>query len=249
MNVTFLSGGSRKIYVTSSSVTGSQTIGDSGVLIGAFHNRNILSHFLSEAPHPQTHARLNRVNLMNVSIYDEGQNIIKAENIHHLAVCLIMMKSEVTSEFMLSLSADIRDYGSEENVARYICTARLPRGIRIRDGTLIAMTDIFLPKLLEEIDGEARAVVGDHNGGVIHYTIESDVVSTDSDIGSDLLRSFCLKVGERSYTPPFLLYTKMAPGEHRDITFVMKVHACADLLRFLFRGTLEVNISIRDAAK
>lgn len=158
-----------------------------------------------------------------------------------------MMKTKASSpEFMLSLSADVRDYGSHQSVMRYICTARLPHGIRIKDGSLIALTDVFLPKLYEVNDGEAKAVVGDHAGGVVHYTIESNIISTDSDIGSDLIRSFCLPVGVRTYTPPFLLYTKMTPGEHREITFVMKVHACADLLQLQFRGNLEVNVSIKN---
>ena len=243
--MTFLDGGTRKIYVTSSSVTGSQTIAESSTLLGAFHNRNTLSHFYSETPHPQTHARLNKLNLLNVKLYNENHSVINAQNIHHLAVCLIMMKSDARSGFMLSLSGEVRDYGVEQNVVRYICRTTLPRGIRFGENSLIALTDVFLPELIEERAGEVRPVVGDHNGGVIHYTIESDVISTDSDIGSDLLRSFCLKVGERSYTPPFLLYTKLNPGEHREITFVMKVHACSDLLRLLFRGSLEVNISIK----
>ena len=245
--MTFSEGGSRKIYVSSDSVTGTQSIGPSGFLLGSYHNKNgNLSHFFSESPHPQTHGTLNKVNLLNVSIYDEEYKIIKASDIHHLAICLIMIKNKSTPEFMLSLSADVRDYGSEQSVMRYICTARLPQGIRANDKTLIALTDIYLPKLFEESGGETKAVIGDHNGGVIHYTIQSNIVSTDSDIGSDLLRSFCLRVGERSYTPPFLLYTKMLPGEHRDITFVMKVHACADLLKLLFRGSLEVNLSIKN---
>ena len=244
--MTFTDGGTRKIYVTSSSVSGSQPFGDS-YLLGSFRNKNTNpKHFFSESPHPQTHGRLNKVNLLNVSIYDKDYKVIKAAKIHHLAVCLIMLKCQITPDFMISLSAKVQDYGSEENVMRYICTAHLQRGIRINDRSLVALTDIYLPKLYEVSGQETRAVIGDHNGGVIHYTLESDIVSTDSDIGSNLLRSFCLNVGERQYTPPFLLHTKMVPGEHREITFIMKVHACADLLRLLFRGNLEVNLSIKN---
>ena len=244
--MTFLGGGSRKIYVSSSSVIGTQTI-DTGFLLGSFHNKNDnIKHFFSETPHPQTHGRLNKENLLNVTIYDEDYKIIKASDIHHIAVCLIMIKTNSRPEFMLSLSGDVKDYGTERGVMRYICTARLPQGIRVNDNSLIALTDIYLPKQFDEGEGQARAVIGDHNGGVIHYTVTSNIVSTDSDIGSDLLRSFCLKVGERAYTPPFLLYTKMTPGEHRDITFIMKVHACADLLKFIFSGNMEINLSIKN---
>lgn len=245
MNVTFTDGGSHKIFVTSDSVTGSQSFGQS-YLLGSFRNQNINStHFFSETPHPQTHGRLNKVNLLNVTIYDEEYKVINASTVHHIAICFIMVKNKSTSDFMLSLSAEVQNYGSEQNVMRYLCTARLPRGIRINDGAQIALTDVHLPTLYEVNGEETRSIIGDHNGGVIHYTIESSVVSTDSDIGSDLLRSFCLKTGNRLYTPPFLLYTKMNPGEHREITFIMKVHACADLLKFLFRGNLEVNLSIK----
>lgn len=248
LNVTFLEGGSRKIYVSSSSVTGNQPFGHAGFLLGSYHNKNDnIKHFFSESPHPQTHGSLNKVNLLNVSIYDENYKIIKAADVHHLAVCLIMVKNHTSPGFMLSLCADVREYGTELNVMRYICRAQLPRGIRINEGASVALTDVYLPKMFERSGGQIRSVIGDHNGGVIHYTLESDIVSPESDIGSELLRSFCLRVGERDYSPPFLLYTKMTPGEHREIIFVMKVHACADLLKLLFQGSLEVNLSIKNA--
>lgn len=246
-SVTFIEGGSRKILIGSDCVQGQQSLRNTQ-LIGSFNNTNNEKHFFCESNFPQVFGKLNKGSALRVQLFDEDTNPICYWRVNHLAVCVVLIKTKMKeNNYMLSLSGEVNNNGSDGNVMSYICTVNIPRGIRIKPSSTAAVTDIFLPKLTHtEEDGRIRDVIGDHDGGLLHVSIFSDIVSYDSDINSQLLRSFCVRAGQRNYTPPFLLHTLLSPGEHRNISFTMKVHTCADLLKLKFRGNLEVNLVISE---
>ena len=246
VNVTFLRGGARKILIGSDCVQGYQSIEDTQ-LIGSFPNTNNDRHFFSESNFPQVFGKLNKGNSLRVRLFDQNQNPIYLNRINHVAVCVVLIKTKMKEKnIMLSLSGEVRNHGSDENVLSYICSANIPQGLRINQGSTGAITDIFLPKLTHtQPDGRVRDIIGDHDGGILRVSISSDIVSYESDINTQLLRAFCIKPGKRNYTPPFLLHTLLNPGEYQAVTLVMKVHACADLLKFIYREVLEVNLVIK----
>ena len=239
-------GGARRILIGSDSVQAHQAVQNTQ-LIGSFRNRNNQRHFFSEVNYPQFLGKVNKGSSFRVQLFNQDNKSIYLQEVNHIAICVILKKSKMKEKnIMLSLTGELKNYGTDGNDMNYICTANIPKGIRINQNSTVAITDIFLPKLTYTEGDKVRNIVGDHGSGVLHISIFSNVVSYESDINSQLLRSFCIKVGHRNYTPPFLLYTLLSPGEYQSIRFIMKVHTCEDLMRFMFKGNLEVNLAIKE---
>ena len=238
-------GGARRILIGSDSVQAHQTIQNTK-LIGSFRNKNNRRHFFSEANYPQFLGKVNKGNSFSVQLFDQDKKPIYLQEINHIGVCVVLKKSAMKEKnTLLSLTGELKNIGSDGNIMSYICTANIPQGIKIKQDSSVAITDIFLPKLTYTKDDISHNIIGDHESGLLHVSIFSNIVSYESDINSQLLRSFCIKVGHQNYTPPFLLYTLLTPGEYQSITFIMKVHTCEDLMRFIFKGNLEVNLIIK----
>lgn len=238
-------GGARRILIGSDSVQAHQTIQNTK-LIGSFRNKNNRRHFFSEANYPQFLGKVNKGNSFSVQLFNQDKNPIYLQEINHIGVCVVLKKSTMKEKnTLLSLTGELKNIGSDGNIMSYICTANIPQGIKIKQDSSVAITDIFLPKLTYTKDDISHNIIGDHESGLLHVSIFSNIVSYESDINSQLLRSFCIKVGHQNYTPPFLLYTLLTPGEYQSITFIMKVHTCEDLMRFIFKGNLEVNLIIK----
>ncbi len=238
-------GGARRILIGSDSVQAHQTIQNTK-LIGSFRNKNNRRHFFSEANYPQFLGKVNKGNSFSVQLFDQDKKPIYLQEINHIGVCVVLKKSTMKEKnTLLSLTGELKNIGSDGNIMSYICTANIPQGIKIKQDSSVAITDIFLPKLTYTKDDISHNIIGDHESGLLHVSIFSNIVSYESDINSQLLRSFCIKVGHQNYTPPFLLYTLLTPGEYQSITFIMKVHTCEDLMRFILKGNLEVNLIIK----
>lgn len=240
-------GGARKIIIGSDSVQAHQTI-ENTQLIGSFSNTNNKRHFFSESNYPQFLAKVNKGSNFRVQLFNQDNSSIYIQDINHIAVCVVLKKITKMKErnSMLTLNGEINFCGSDENIMSYICNTNIPQGIKISEKSTVAITDIFLPKLTFTEGDTIRNVVGDHESGMLHVSIYSNIVSYNSDINSQLLRSFCIKVGEQNYTPPFLLYTLCSPGEYRSLTFTIKVHTCRELMQFVFNGNCELSLVIKE---
>lgn len=239
--------GARKILIGSDSVESYQSIQNTQ-LIGSFNNTNNERHFFSEANYPQFLAKVNKGSCFRIQLFNQDNGSIYLQDIKHFAVCIVLRKITKMKEknILLALNGEVNFCGSDENTMSYICNTNIPQGIRINEKSTVAITDIFLPRLTCTEGNVIRNVIGDHKSGVLHISIYSNIVSYDSDINSQLLRSFCIKFGEQTYTPPFLLYTLCSAGEYRALTFTIKVHSCTDLMKYYFKGNIEISLSIKN---
>ena len=239
------SGGASKIYVTSDSVQGKQHFNQKA-LIGSFQNVNNKRHFFSESSSPQIFGTLKNVNSINLSLYNEDGNLLSAAGINHLSICIVLLEAAEMSHTILSLTGEMTDYGSNEEHLHYMCRVGIPEGITFSKDSKIALTEIFLPELIEYRRGRTRKVKADQSGGIFHVTLECGSISFDASLGSRILRSFCVKTGQRHYTAPYTLFTRLSPGSYNTLEFTLKFKSCAELMRLKFQGQVEIAVAITE---
>ena len=235
----------RKIFIASESVTGFQPF-QNRFLLGSFTNKNTGSHFYSESLTPQIFASLLNVNSIAITLYDEGGKIIPKSEVDHISLCLVMMEESAQSHLMLSLGGEVTKCGDSSDEMEYLCQVNLPPGASFKAGTKLALTEIALPELYSRRTGRLRKVKGDEGGGIFHFSLESDCVAFDASLGTRLLRSFCVKTGQKHYAPPYPLFTKMTPGEYNSFNFTLKVRTCSDLQRLVYKGRMEIMLAITE---
>ena len=239
------SGGASKIFVASDSVNGFQHF-NGKALIGSFKNTNNRSHFFCESSSPQIFGKLKNVNSIDLTLYNELNELIPASTINHLSICIVLLESAVMSHTMLSLTGEVENCGSSRDGLQYICRVGLPQSITFKQGSQIALSEVYLPQLYDFNGARVRRVKADHSGGMFHTTIDCNSIAFDASLGTRMLRSFCVKTGERHYTPPYLLFTKLSPGDYNVLEFTFKFKSCADLMRLGFRGQVEICVAISE---
>ena len=238
-------GGATKIFVASDSVNGIQHF-NGKALIGSFKNSNSRSHFFCESPAPQIFGTLKNGNSIDLSLYNELNEVIPASCIDHLSICLVLLESAEMSHTMLSLSGEIENYTSSHDGLHYICRVELPQSVTFKPGSQIALTELYMPQLYDVAGRRLRKVKGDHNGGMFHCTVDCNSIAFDGSLGTRMLRSFCVKTGERHYAPPYMLFTKLSPGDYNTLEFTFNFKSCADLMRLEFRGRVEICVAITE---
>lgn len=236
------SGGASKIFVASDSVQGVQHLNQKA-LIGSFQNVNNRRHFFCESSAPQIFGVLKNVNSINLTLYNEDGDVLSATGINHLSICVVLLEAAEMTHTMLSLTGEMIDYGSNQENLQYICRVSMPESITFKTGSKIALTEIFLPKLLT---GGGRRVKSDTSGGIFHVIVECNSIAFDASCGTRILRSFCVKTGQRHYTAPYMLFTRLAPGDYNTLEFVLKFKSCADLMRLKYQGKVELAVAISE---
>ena len=246
LNIVFTNEVPRKILITSDCVRGTRSL-SGNVIIGSYYNTNNQTHFFSESNFIQDFGDLNKTHVFRINLFREDETPIYSHELKHLACCFIMNRTLTgTNKYPLTLVGEVQNDGTDGNVTTYSCRTEIPRGVRLDKGARVAVKDVVLPSLFEiKEGGEEKSIIGDEGGGIHHISIYSDIVSFDSDIGSRLLHSFCVGIGKGHYSPKFPLYTLASRGEHMYISFEMKVHTCHDLLQYVFKGKLELNLIIK----
>lgn len=134
---------------------------------------------------------------------------------------------------MLSLCGELQKSGDE-----YICILDLESPLNIKDGTTVGLQDILLPTLVNYHNH--KVIIRDMDNGSIRVSVHSDIVSTDTILGDQLLRSFCVKVGQRHYESPYPIMLQTRSGTFNKIVLHLKVKTCDGLNYTLYRGNISV---------
>ena len=230
--------GAARIQLSSSNVASIQRLHDTN-LIGAFTNVNNIQHFYSESPVPQVYGGLLGSPNFDVRLYDGDGLSIKREDIQHLAICFVLLDKMENKKTMMSLSGDLEKVGD-----KYTCTIDLPNPLILNPTSLVGVQDVTLPPLKTLVDGKLKTIIRDEGGAIVQCVIKSDIVSCENVLGQRLLRSFCLPVGERLYTSPYLILTQAAAGFYNNIHFNLSLKTCEDFQECEFRGKIHFSIVI-----
>lgn len=121
-----------------------------------------------------------------------------------------------------------------------VCIIELEKPLWIRPGTTVGLQDVLLPSLFNTQNN--KEILSDIDGGLIRVSIYSDLVSSDTILGDQLLRSFVVKAGQRHYESPYSIMLNTTTSTFHKITLHLKFKTCEGLGFSKYRGRISLNL-------
>lgn len=227
-------GGAERIIACSSDVTSKQSI-NGKALIGSFVNKHPSNqHFSSEGCSPQVYGKLESPNGLDIYLFDQDFNPIKRSHLQHISICITLLDS-MDGSYLINISGEVVRRGDS-----YQCTIPFDGGLQVVGGTKVGLQEIVIPEMVSDKTG--KVIIGDEAGGVLQTTLRSDIVSTSNLFGDTILRSFCLPIGRRFYSSPYIIMSTAAPGLFNNLSFKIDCVTCDGLRDFHLRGKINLTL-------
>ena len=137
---------------------------------------------------------------------------------------------------LVSVCGELQYHGKDE----YICCIEMERPLQVTPGMTVALQDVLLPPLIDI--RENKTIVSDLDHGLVRIALHSDLISSDTILRDQLLRAFCIKIGERHYECPYPIMLDTTTSIFHKLMFHLKIKTCEDWAHARFIGKISLSL-------
>ena len=137
---------------------------------------------------------------------------------------------------LVTVCGDLQYHGKDD----YICTIELEKPLQVAPGMTVALQDVLLPPLMDTRKNEA--IVSDLEHGLVRIALHSDLISSDTILREQLLRAFCVRIGQRHYECPYPIMLDTTTSIFHKLIFRLKIRTCEDWIYARFIGKMSLSL-------